>query len=106
MVHNVCVYDGLGIGGFVNDFKNDKADQSRRPPFTKLNKETESSEYTNYPSWHKHLVVGCQPDHSPLIVRINCYVILNYFVQREITVIWSVCLDEIVKFLLAEKWAR
>ena len=25
---NVCVYDGLGLGGFVNDFKNVKADQS------------------------------------------------------------------------------
>ena len=55
---NVCVYDGLGLGGFVNDFKNVKADQSERPPLTNLSKETERSEDTNCPRWHKHSVVG------------------------------------------------
>ena len=56
---NVCVYDGLGLGGFVNDFKNVKADQSERPPLTNLSKETERSEDTKYPRWHKHFVSGC-----------------------------------------------
>ena len=55
---NVCVYDGLGLGGFVNDFKNDKADQSTLSAYTKLNKETESSEDTRCPRWHKHFVSG------------------------------------------------
>ena len=55
---NVCVYDGLGLGGFVNDFKNDKADQSTLSAYTKLNKETESIEDTECPSWHKHYVGG------------------------------------------------
>jgi len=57
MRHNVCVYDGLGLGGFVNDFKNDKADLPELSTETKLSKETESREDTNCPSWHKHLVV-------------------------------------------------
>jgi hypothetical protein len=67
LTYNVCVYDDLGLGGFVNDFKNVKADRSTLSAYTKLNKETESCEDTKCPSWHKHSV------GSRLIAPACCY---------------------------------